>query len=200
MPDRVEVHLPFHQNILVNPVYCREFKKLYSHQTFVSQDYFRTVWRMHCPKLKVIKSSRFTTCDTCDQIRAGLRKKIICGHNTEDLKLQRIQHLTFVSNERMAYQQQKDRARLHGTKYCSIIVDGADQSAFGLPNFTTTPKSQKGHSLKVKLIGLLEHKPECQLFLYTMTQEHETGASHIVEVIHRFINNNVASTLINTIR
>ena len=57
---------------------------------------------------------------------------------------------------------EKKRARLHSSKYCSIIVDGADQSAFGLPHFTTKPKSNRGHALKVKLIGLLEHKVKKQ--------------------------------------
>jgi len=34
-----------------------------------------------------------------------------------------------------------------------IIVDGADQSSFGLPHFVTSSKSQRGHGLKVRLIG-----------------------------------------------
>lgn len=188
MPDKVEVHLPFHLYSELYSVFCREFKILYPNQTPVTHDYFRRVWRTNCPRVKVMKSSRFTTCDTCDNIRAALRNQILSGNSTADLKQQRAEHLNFISRERMGYQQKKDRARLQGSEYCSVIVDGSDMSAFGLPHFITTPKSQRGHALKVKLIGLLEHKLENFLFLYTMTQEHETGANHIVEVLHRFIN------------
>ena len=88
----------------------------------------------------------------------------------------------------MEYQKKKDRARLNQAEFCSLIVDGADQSAFGLPHFTTKPKSQRGHALKVKLIGLFEHLIENRLTLFTMTEEIETGANHVIEVIHRFLN------------
>lgn len=135
-----------------------------------------------------MKSSRFTICDTCDQIRTALKKRILSGQSTEDLKRDRKIHTDFISRERMAYQKKKDRARLNESDYCSIIVDGADQSAFGLPHFTTSHKSQRGHALKVKLVGLLEHRLANKLYLYTMTQEHQTGANHVVEVLHRFIN------------
>lgn len=188
MPNRSEVHLPFFRHMDLYPVFQKEFKRLYPGQTEVLQDYFRRVWRENCPHIKIVKASRFTMCDTCDQIKTSLRQCILEGHSTDELKAQRAEHVAFVSRERMAYQKKKDRARLRGSEFCSIIVDGADQSAFGLPHFTTTPKSQRGHALKVKLVGLLEHKLENQLYLYTMTQEHETGANHIVEVLHRFIN------------
>lgn len=42
-------------------------------------------------------------------------------------------------------------------EYCSTIVDSADQSALGLPHFTTKTKSERVHALKVRLIGVLEH-------------------------------------------
>ncbi len=67
-------------------------------------------------------------------------------------------------------------------------MDGADQRAYGLPHFITKTKEQKGLTLQVKVIGLLEHGVRNWLHLYTMTEEHETGANHIVESIHRFLN------------
>ena len=188
MPNRTEVHLPFHQHQELYPVFAREFKLLYPGQSVVTQEYFRKVWRTQCPHVKVMKSCRFTICDTCDRIRTGLRERILEGNSTDDIKEQRREHLKFVYDERMYYQKKKDRARLNSANICSVILDGADQTAFGIPHKTTTPKSQRGHALKVKLVGLLEHKLEPQLLLYTMTQEHQTGANHIVEVLHRFIN------------
>ncbi len=58
-----------------------------------------------------------------------------------------------------------------------------------MPHFISKTKGQKGESLKVKLVGLLEHAVENKLFLLTMTEEHKTGANHIVEAVHRFLMN-----------
>lgn len=187
MPHKKEVHLPFHQIQEVFPVFDREFRKLYPSATPVTAPYFRTVWVEHCRHIKVVKSSRFAKCDVCESLRMKLRARIISGESTTHIQTQRRVHLSFVSAERLEYQKKKDRARLHSNEYCSIIVDGADESAFGLPHFTTKSKSQRGHAMKVKVVGLLEHQIENRLFLYTMTQEHQTGANHVVEVIHRFL-------------
>lgn len=41
--------------------------------------------------------------------------------------------------------------------------------------------------MKVRLIGVLENRLLNTLHLYTMTEEHERGANHIVEAVHRFL-------------
>lgn len=188
MPHKQEVHLPFYQIQELYPVFKREFKKLYpSVKTPPTDVYFRRVWLAACPHIKIMKSMRFTVCETCDQLRTKIRQRILDGKTTEDLKRDRKTHLDFVSAERIAYLKKKDKARLHGAEFCSLIIDGADQSAFGIPHFITSPKSQKGRSMKVKLIGLLEHRLQNELSLYTMTEEHQTGANHIVETLHRFL-------------
>lgn len=187
MPDKRELHLPFFQKREVYCIFLEEFKKLYKCDPPTPQYFFRT-WKENCRHIKVRKSSRFTVCDTCEEIRAALSQAIKNGQDTRSFVLRKTAHVQFIGKERMEYQQKKDKARLDPSYYCSIIVDGADQSAFGLPHFTTVTKSRTGHSLKVKLIGVLEHNIENNLHLYTMTQEHETGANHIIETIHRFLN------------
>lgn len=187
MPHRPEIHLPFHQIQEVFPIFSREFKQLYPTSESVSPVYFRRVWLLHCPHIKVMKSSRFAKCEICEGLRMKLRERIVTGESTEQIKEQRRQHLSFVFNERMGYQKKKDRARLHSSECCSLIIDGADEAAFGLPHLTTISKGAKGHTMKVKLVGQLEHKPKNCLTLLTMTQEHQTGANHIVEVLHRFL-------------
>jgi len=42
-----------------------------------------------------------------------------------------------------------------------------------------------GLSLKVKLVGVLEHNVRKNLSLFTMTGEFETGANPIIESVHR---------------
>lgn len=188
MPDRAEIHLPFHQRRELYPMFVSEFHKLYPSMDPATPQYFRRTWRLHCPQFKVMKAQRFSTCDECDRLRTGLREALMSGQRTDLLKDQRKTHLKFIFQERLEYQKKKDRARLHSSDCCSIIIDGADQSAFGIPHFTTKPKSQRGHAMKVKLIGLLEHKIQNKLTLYTMTEEHSTGANHVIEVLHRFLN------------
>lgn len=188
MPNKSETHLPFYQRQELFSVFQEEFKTLYPSAPPVTARYFRRIWKHHCHHVKVVKHSRFTTCDVCDEIRTLLRERIMAGHSTSTIKERREDHLNFISRERMEYQKKKDRARTHGSDFCSIIIDGADQSAFGLPHFTTTPKSQRGHAMKVKLVGLLEHRLQNRLSLATMTQEHQTGANHVIEMVHRFLN------------
>ena len=89
-----------------------------------------------------------------------------------------------VAVERMEYQKKRDRTRLDPSTYFYVIVDGADQSAYGLTHLTTKTKGTKGEIMKVHLIGALGHNVENILHLFTMTQEHETGSNHIVETLN----------------
>ncbi len=60
-------------------------------------------------------------------------------------------------------------------------------------------KDDRGHSLKVRLIGLLEHNQKNQLSLFTLTEEYPTGANHVIETVHRFLSERVnQSTLPRT--
>lgn len=45
---------------------------------------------------------------------------------------------------------------------------------------------ERGSSLKVQLNRVWEHQRKNQLQLFTMTEEHETEAHDILEVLHRF--------------
>ena len=187
IPHKTEVHLPFHRKKEIYPIFLNEFKVLYLIIEPPTPQYFRRMWRAHCPEYKIMRTQRFSICGQCDRLKTCLREAILQGRDTSTIKEQRKLHLDFVFRERMEYHIKKDRARLNGSEYLSIIVDGADQSAFGLPHFTTKNKSQRGHALKVKLIGIIDHQVEKQLTLMTMTEEHATGANHIVEVIHRIL-------------
>ncbi len=188
MPDRDEFHLRFYQKREVYGLFVDEFKKLYRTSDPPSLNYFLRTWKTHCSKIKVRKVRRFTLCDQCDSYATALKEAISTGQDTEEIRRRKKIHLQFIADERMYYQKKRDRARLEGARYCSVIVDGADQSAFGLPHFTSSTKSQRGQAMKVKLVGVLEHSIENALTLHTMTEEHATGANHIVEAIHRFLN------------
>ena len=107
--------------------------------------------------------------------------------STSNLLKQKLIHFKMIADERLEYKKKRDRAILDPSSVWSLIIDGADQTAFGLPHFSSHTKSERGHSLKVKLVGMLEHAIENKLRLLTMTEEHQTGANHIVESLHRFL-------------
>lgn len=67
-------------------------------------------------------------------------------------------------------------------------MEGADQSAFRLPHFVTKRKYQNGHALKVNLTRVLDHRLRNMLYLFTITERDETGASYDIDAIDPFIN------------
>lgn len=74
------------------------------------------------------------------------------------------------------------------TSYVSMVVDRADKSAFSLPHICTNIKQQRGHGMKVHLVGLPHHLGSHHVHLFSMTVNHNNGANHIVEVIHVLLN------------
>lgn len=192
MPDRDEQHLPFFKKQEVYERFKYEFTLLHS-TVPPSSSYFFHTWKQYCPSIKVRKVSRFAKCDVCEEIRVAILQASRPGCSTEFILERRKIHVDMVFRERLEYQKKSERAVLHPDRYCSICVDGADQSAFGLPHFATSTKNMRGRALRVRLIGILEHGSEKKLHLFTMTEEFQTGANHIIECVHRFIQERVRS-------
>ena len=55
-------------------------------------------------------------------------------------------HLQFMRSERMGYYMRRDRAAASPRRYCSFIIDGADQKSYGLPHFTFSTKGDRGQN------------------------------------------------------
>lgn len=94
-----------------------------------------------------------------------------------------------VLRERLDYKKKKYRAILTPTQYFSSIIYGSDQSSIGLPQFITKTKDMRGHTLNIRLSGVLENTHPNKLRLYTPTEEFATGTNHFVEAINRFLSN-----------
>ena len=180
MPNKPEVHLPFFRRSDVYNHFVNEYNRLYPSQSIPASSYFMRVWRQSVDHIKVRRTHAFTVCDECEQLRRALHAAVLKSQPTEGILEKKARHIKFVNQERLAYACKRDRARMDPTRYLSVIIDGADQSAFGLPHFVTTVKSVRGHALKVKLIGVLHHAVPNSLHLLTMTEDHETGSNHIV--------------------
>lgn len=90
-------------------------------------------------------------------------------------------------SERLECSKWPDKAVLFPDQYCSNIIDGADRSAFGLPQVVTKTKRMRQNAIEVRPIGLMENDKRNKVQLITMIEEHRTGANHIVEVRHRYL-------------
>ncbi len=194
MPDSEEIHLPFFRKRDVYGYFVDEFKLLYTDSIKVpTKSYFHRTWKRHCWNIKVRRLGRFAKCSICEKLRKGIHDATAKRDykTLAILRQQKAEHNELIGRERREYKKKRDKARLQPTQYLSIIVDGADQSPFGLPHFMIKTKDDRGHTLKVRLIGLLEHNQQNRLRLFTLTEEYPTGANHVIEAIHRFLGERV---------
>lgn len=190
MPDKNEQILPAFQKNSVYDLYVQTFDELDEHgnrRRPATKSYFLRVWSRYVPTVKVRKTQRFTKCSECEFLRDQLQA---CGLNESralPLRQRQKEHYNVIEAERREYRKKSEQSEREPNLYCSLIIDGADQSAFGLPHFTVSTKGDKGEKIKVKLIGALEHGKARKLSLFLMTDEFETGGNHIIETIHRVL-------------
>lgn len=187
MPDNNEQHLPFYKKEEVYKNFVEEFNKLNQTIQPPSKNYFYRTWKSYCKEIKIRKHNRFSKCEICENLKDELRRAVTRFEDTSHLLQQKRTHFQLIMDERQEYKNKRDKAILDPSSAWSLIIDGADQTAFGLPHFSSHTKGERGHALKVKLVGMLEHAAENRLRLLTMTEEHQTGANHIVESLHRFL-------------
>lgn len=187
MPDSDEVHLPFYDKKQVYEVYCDQYRALYNTTPPVISIFYST-WKKDAFNIKIRRVTKFTKCAVCESFKDAFQNAAKNVKRLAKLQVDRQAHYNHIARERQAYLMNQENAKLDPSEYMSIAVDGADQSAFGIPHFVTITKDTKGHALKVKLIGLLEHCMDKRVALYTMTEDHETGANHVIECIHRYLN------------
>jgi len=188
MPDCSEVHLPFFRKLDAYISFREHFAEVDSSGSPVappSYAYFLRVWRENYPHIKVRKVRRFTKCEECELLRSKLEKAGMSESKSAPILLKYKEHHKFIARERQEYCSNRLRAAHNPSLVCSMIIDGADQSAFGLPHFVIRTKAERGHSMKIKLIGLIDHGAINRSHLFLMTEEFETGSNHVVEALHR---------------
>lgn len=118
---------------------------------------------------------RSLKCSVCEEIESACRKAFIKCTDTSRVKTKRTSHMEFVRRERLEYCEKRDRAWFNPGQYFSILIDGANQSSFGLPHFVSSTKDERGNSLKVKHLCIFE---PCN--------------NNIVEALNRFIKDKAA--------
>lgn len=165
MPDKRKPQLPFFLNAALSR-FIDAFNLFHPVKDPPSSNYFLICRKQYCRHFKVRRSTRYTVYKVCDEVQSALKDTIIHKRPAHDTVRRKKAHMMMVSMERLEHQKRRDMAILYSLPYFSIVLDGADQNAFGLPLFCTVSKTQRKHALKVKLIGLLEHDMHSVLHLY----------------------------------
>lgn len=189
MPHKDQIKLPVLSRKELWKECLEEWKSsgIHNGDEELSKSYFYRIWRAYVCFVSVCKNHGFTVCSRCEMLREEMSKHLRDEETMVTLIDQHASHLRFIEQERNAYEARQALAEQNPGRYCSIIVDGADQKNYGLPHFARSTKSDSGHKIKIKVVGVLEHVlrgKEC-LSLFAMTEEYETGSNHIVEVVHQ---------------
>lgn len=108
-----------------------------------------SLWKEEYVRINVRISSRVLLCCNFDQMFSTLYDCPQSRFDTKEILLQKRLHIEMVACKRHAYQPHEKNAGFNPFSACSIVVDGADQSAFGLPFFTVPTKDLRVYSMKV---------------------------------------------------
>ena len=120
-----------------------------------SKSYFFKVWATKRQHIILRKYLLFAKCDICVQnrIQRGISVDLaVIEKRKNDMKL----HLEYIKMERDYYTSKKDQARLNPCEYLSLVLDGSDQSAYGIPHFREISKTTAtAHKMKCHLVGVI---------------------------------------------
>lgn len=123
----------------------------------ISYSHFLRLWREEASYIAIPKHNRFSKCDTCTLIKTKL------GETRDPAKRailieKREKHLRLQNMERQKYYKHQTKAKIHSSKYLSIIIDGMDQSKTQIPHFVHASKfTSSMWRLRVHLVGVILH-------------------------------------------
>ena len=95
-------------------------------------------------------------------------------------------HFELVRRERGSYYTRRKQGIYCKGDYLSIIIDGADQAAYGLPHFLEQDKiSSSCQKNPLHLMGALVHGRASYAFTYLNNIKH--GSNIVIECLHRIL-------------
>ena len=190
LPNAAERHLPHGNKNIVYSFYCERSLAL-GHEP-CTKPYFYSIWRKHRSYVKCRRQHSFSCCDTCIMFKERLirlsNSVSFSSKERADVMNGFRRHLKFIRNERATYALHCLKPLKEGSKSLSVIIDGADQSKFGLPRFPTTGKRETGISMKQKVTGVLFHKAvggEDFLRLFTSPPNLIRGTNQTIDALCR---------------
>ena len=125
-----------------------------------SRPMFSKLWSLNFSYVTVPEHMAFSVCQIC----ADLHSRILAATKACDriamIELQRLRriHLSFISNERMAYRVNQNLARDEPDKYESLCIDGMDQAKLRGPHFAGGGLPKSAYNLKSKyFLNVFQH-------------------------------------------
>ena len=120
-----------------------------------SKSYFMRCWRTKKPLRSIVlrKYLRFALCDDCINFRER-RRFATSEEERRKIRKEEYIHWIFVHAERSSYYLRQNAGLLYADECISIIADGAEQSAYGLPHLIELDKFTSNRiQLPVSLMG-----------------------------------------------
>jgi len=153
----------------------------------VKRQTFLNMWEgdRRLKHIVIRKQLRFSLCGTCVSFIES-RAHSLGREELAELKAKEHRHSQFVRGERGSYYVRRALGRIHPESYLSIILDGADQAAFGSPHFCTHSKdTEKCWRIATSLMGAIVHGVGVFGFSYMPNIKH--GSNLTIEVLHRVL-------------
>lgn len=113
--------------------------------------YSDQIWGETCACIKTRKCFWFLLFFAWEDLITALRHAIDRNFDTTKLKQKNSRNTKLIPSEWWEYYKRNDKTTLHSDLICSIVVNGADLSAFGLLYFVTQSDDDKGHALEFAL-------------------------------------------------
>ena len=188
------VYLPFANKGVVYSLYLADsYDEAYSQyfrKGVLQYKSFCKAWRED-KKLKrnirLHKWLKFSLCDDCVRFREE-RKRTADPKKLEAIRKEELQHRCFIRGERRSYMDRREEAAdpVKRDHVMSIIIDGADQAAYGLPYHCTTTHSVQGkHKIKGHLMGAIVHGRGVYGFVGVDNVKYGTNVT--IETLHRIL-------------
>jgi hypothetical protein len=191
MPNESRIQLPYswkhqvyeyYQEDSLNATLSSATPELHL-KLIAAPSYFYHVWAKYEPQIILRRHLRFSICDECAKLRRHRDKHLTETQLILNQKLFR-DHMQLIQEERGAYHNKRDSARIHRSKYLSIIMDGSTQYGYNMPHFKYTTKiNSTVEKMKLHVTGVLVHG--WRAFMYTSNDRWIGGSSLSVEILQR---------------
>lgn len=135
-----------------------------------TKEYCAWTWKLCWNYIKVWRLSIILKCGMCEHFREDMHHAVKNGEKTEYLKERTKLHYDMVEMQRRQYKINRDRSSHSPADFCCIIIDRFDHPAFGISHFMNTTKQIRGHSVKVKLVGVLKNGQANTLRIFKITE------------------------------
>jgi hypothetical protein len=186
-PTKAHIYLPFAHRKAVHDLFETEHRRD-DEEEVCHASYFNYVWGMdsRITHIRLRKHIRFALCPECVLYMTS-RYHAMGDDERAKLKAKEFKHSRFVRAERQSYYDRRTCACKQPQEFFSVIIDGADQSAYSMPHFVLLDKDTAGNGKRIRnhLFGAIVHGRALYGFSYLDNCKHGTNLT--IEALHRVL-------------